>query len=93
VGRSITKWLPIGAKATICVASIEHHWKTVGPKRKGKIHIYCGTMDNYYLNYAVVLAQRFLESTTAPYYDGKVTFGDGAEHRCNSDPDRPNATS
>ncbi len=50
-------------------------------------------MDNYYLNYALVLAQRFLESTTAPYYDGKVTFGDGAEHRCNSDPDRPNATS
>lgn len=70
---------------------LERDWKTLGPKLKGKIHIYCETMDNYYLNNAVVLAQQFLESTAAPYYDGEVTFGHGAEHCWNGDPDRSNA--
>ncbi|MCH8822751.1 MAG: hypothetical protein IH984_04510 [Planctomycetes bacterium] len=72
---------------------MQRDWKTLGPKLKGKIHIYCGTMDNYYLNNAVVLTQEFLENTTDPYYEGEVTFGHGAEHCWNGDQDRPNAIS
>jgi len=69
---------------------LERDWKTLGPKLRGKIHIYCGDMDNYYLNNAVTLMEAFLESTTDPYYDGEVDYGDRAEHCWNGDHTRPN---
>ena len=40
--------------------------KGLGKKLEGKLHIYVGDMDNYYLNNAVYLAEEFLESTTQP---------------------------
>ena len=72
---------------------LERDWKILGPKLKGKIHIYCGDMDNYYLNNAVYYMEDFLESTTDPYYDGIVDYGDRAEHCWNGDHERPNALS
>jgi hypothetical protein len=72
---------------------LQRDWKTLGPKLKGKIHIYCGDMDNYYLNNAVYLVEEFLESTTDPHYDGDVDYGDRAEHCWNGDQTRPNALS
>jgi hypothetical protein len=69
---------------------LERDWDKLGPELKGKIHIYCGDMDNYYLNNAVYLMEDFLESTTDPYYDGEVTYGDRAEHCWNGDPELPN---
>ncbi len=72
---------------------MERDWKTLGPKLKGKLHIYCGDMDNYYLNNAVYLTEEFLEGTTDPYYDGEVDYGDRAEHCWNGDQQNPNAIS
>lgn len=72
---------------------LQRDWKTLGPKLKGKIHIYCGDMDNYYLNNAVYLIEEFLESTKGPYYDGVVDYGDRAEHCWNGDHENPNAIS
>jgi hypothetical protein len=72
---------------------LKRDWKTLGPKLEGKIHIYVGDMDNYYLNNAVYLAEAFLESTTDPYYAGDVDYGDRAEHCWNGDHDRPNYVS
>jgi len=72
---------------------LERDWKTLGPKLKGKIHIYVGDMDNYYLNNAVYLAEAFLESTKDPYYEGDIDYGDRAEHCWNGDHERPNAIS
>ncbi len=69
---------------------LERDWKILGPKLKGKIHIYCGDMDNFYLNNAVYLMEDFLKSTTDPYYDGEVDYGDRAEHCWNGDQTRPN---
>ena len=69
---------------------LERDWDKLGDKLKGKIHIYCGDMDNYYLNNAVYLMEDFLESTTDPYYDGEVDYGDRAEHCWNGDHDNPN---
>lgn len=69
---------------------LERDWDKLGEKLRGKIHIYCGDMDNYYLNNAVYLMEDFLESTTDPYYAGEVTYGDRAEHCWNGDPDQPN---
>ncbi len=50
-------------------------------------------MDNYYLNNAVYLTEEFLESTTGPYYNGEVDYGDygdRAEHCWNGDQENPN---
>lgn len=69
---------------------LERDWATIGPKLEGKINIYCGDMDNYYLNNAVYLMEKFLENTTNPYYNGEVLYGDRAEHCWNGDPDNPN---
>lgn len=54
---------------------IKRDWKTLGSRLRGKLHIYCGDMDNYYLNEAVYELEEFLESTKDPYYEG--TFGYG----------------
>ncbi|HMQ50259.1 MAG TPA: hypothetical protein PKA00_22750 [Saprospiraceae bacterium] len=72
---------------------LQRDWAALGPKLQGKIHIYCGDMDNYYLNNAVYLMEEFLESTEAPYYNGEVDYGDRAEHCWNGDHTLPNAIS
>ncbi len=72
---------------------MKRDWATIGPKLKGKINLYCGDMDNYYLNNAVYLAEEFLESTSEPYYDGEVDYGELAEHCWNGDQTQPNAIS
>jgi hypothetical protein len=67
--------------------------KGLGRKLEGKIHLYVGDMDNYYLNNAVYLAEEFLKSTKDPPYGGEVDYGDRAEHCWNGDHTRPNAYS
>jgi hypothetical protein len=69
---------------------LKRDWKTLGPKLEGKIHIYCGDMDNYYLNNAVYLVEEFLKGTTTPFYAGEVDYGDRAEHCWNGDHTLPN---
>lgn len=69
---------------------LERDWKTLGPKLQGKIHIYCGDMDNYYLNNAVYLMEDFLKKTNNPFYAGEVDYGDRAEHCWNGDHENPN---
>jgi len=68
---------------------LRRDWKILGPKLKGKIHIYVGEMDNYYLNNAVRLVEGFLESTKDPYYDGDVDYECLAEHCWNGDHANP----
>lgn len=69
---------------------LERDWATLGPKLEGKIHIYCGDMDNYYLNNAVYLMEDFLKKTNNPFYKGEVKYGDRAEHCWNGDSVNPN---
>lgn len=69
---------------------LERDWATLGPKLEGKLHIYAGDMDNYYLNNAVYLTEQFLENTTAPYYGGEIDYGDRAEHCWNGDHENGN---
>jgi len=71
---------------------IERDWATLAPKLKGKIHIYVGSADNYYLTDAVYFAQERLESLK-PAYGGEVAYGERAEHCWNGDPSLPNAYS
>lgn len=69
---------------------MKRDWKTLGPKLAGKVRIYCGDMDNYYLNNAVYLMEDFLKQTRNPNYQGEVAYGDRAEHCWNGDPTQPN---
>lgn len=59
---------------------LERDWKTLGPKLQGKLHVYVGDMDSFYLNDAVYKMEAFLESTRDPYYGGHVEYGDRFEH-------------
>lgn len=59
---------------------LEANWPTLGPKLVGKLHLFAGTMDNYYLNVGVKHTEAFLESTTDPYYGGTVTYGAHGGH-------------
>jgi hypothetical protein len=68
-------------------------WNELGPKLQGKIHIYVGDMDNYYLNNAVYLTEEVLRKTQDPPFDGVIEYGDRHEHCWNGDHQRPNAIS
>lgn len=72
---------------------LRRDWKTLGPKLEGKLHIYVGEADNYYLNNAVYLVEDFLKTTKDPYYGGEVDYEPRAEHCWNGDHTRPNAFS
>ncbi len=54
---------------------LRRNWPKIGPSLVGKIHINVGDMDNYYLNLACYDLQKFLESTTHPYYHGEFEYG------------------
>lgn len=54
---------------------LEKNWSKVGRQLVGKLHIYCGDMDNYYLNLAVYRMQDFLKHTTDPHYEGTFEYG------------------
>ena len=71
---------------------LERDWATLGPKLQGKLHLYVGDMDNYYLNNAVYLTEEFLRRADPPY-EGVVEYGDRAEHCWNGDHEQPNAIS
>ncbi|MGO9938688.1 MAG: hypothetical protein ACLPH3_13550 [Terracidiphilus sp.] len=74
-------------------AILERDWPKLGPQLEGKIHIYVGSDDTYFLNDAVYRMQDFLDSTKNPPYGGEVTYGPRAEHCWNGDPTLPNAYS
>ena len=54
---------------------LQKNWKDIGPLLVGKIHVYCGDMDNFYLNEAVYELEDMLEKTQEPYYAGSFTYG------------------
>jgi hypothetical protein len=68
---------------------LERDWPTLGTKLQGKLHIYCGSADSYFLNNAVYLLEDFLKATNPPY-EGEVKYGERAEHCWNGDPNLPN---
>lgn len=72
---------------------LRRDWSALGPKVRGKLHIYVGDMDNYYLNDAVYLTEDFLKAAKDPPADAEVDYGDRAEHCWNGDHTRANAYS
>ncbi len=71
-------------------AILQRDWATLGPKVAGKLHVYVGTADTYFLTDGVYYLEEFLKSTKNPPYGGEVRYGDRAEHCWNGDPSLPN---
>ncbi len=94
-------WDPISGKIDKEVAAywkenydlayiLKRDWAKFGKDWEHKIHLYCGDMDNYYLNNAVYLTEEILSETSEPYYNGEVDYGDRAEHCWNGDHENGN---
>lgn len=58
---------------------MQENWKTLGPKLRGKLHVSVGDADNYFLNNAVHLLDKFL-SQAEPSYEGRIVYGPGKGH-------------
>ena len=72
---------------------LQRDWKTLGPKLVGKLHFAVGDNDSYYLDRAVRLTEKFLESTKdpgkGPYYAGDFDYGHLQPHGYTGDPRIP----
>jgi len=59
---------------------LKRHWSTVGPKLVDKIHVYTGTMDNFFLNNSTKELEEWMRTTENPHYEGFFLYGDGKGH-------------
>jgi hypothetical protein len=71
---------------------LERDWATLGPKLAGKLHVYVGDMDNYYLNDAVYRLEELLAKADPPAR-AEFRYGDRFEHCWNGVAELPNAIS
>lgn len=53
---------------------LKEHWNEVGPKLQGKIFIWMGDMDHFYLNLGTRAVADFLETTESPKSDAEIIF-------------------
>ncbi len=54
---------------------LTQNWSRIGPSLIGKIHMYVGDMDNYYLNLAVYRMEDALRSMTNPKAEAVFEYG------------------
>ncbi len=59
---------------------LEKNWASVGPKLMGKLYVFTGDMDTYYLNNGVHLLQDFMKTTRDPHYEGFFWYGPRKTH-------------
>lgn len=91
-GRALPLWDPRTGKIDPKVAEswkrydlrlqLERNWATLGPKLRGKLHVWVGEADEYFLNNAVHLLDDFLRKTEPPA-DAEIRFGPGKGHGWN----------
>jgi len=68
-------------------AYMKANWAKLGPQWKGKLHLYVGDMDNYYLNLAVYLLENYLKTTDsdATFEYGRPKKGHGWQPMTNAE--------
>src|SRR5262245_18056254 len=54
-------------------------WRVLGPKLRGKLRVWVGDADEYFLNNAVRLLEQSLRKAR-PAFVGKITYGPGKGH-------------
>jgi S-formylglutathione hydrolase FrmB len=52
----------------------QENWEELGPQLQGKIHIWMGDMDNFYLNTATRAFSEFIDQTENPESDAEIVF-------------------
>ncbi|MFV8782512.1 alpha/beta hydrolase-fold protein [Microbulbifer sp. SA54] len=60
---------------------LEANWSSLGPKLQGKIYVWMGDMDHFYLNPAARSLSEFMAGTSEPQSDAKFVF-DAMEGHC-----------
>jgi len=55
--------------------NIRTNWATLGPKLRGKVHVYVGDMDNFFLNLAVYKLEDEMKKLTNPACDCEFQYG------------------
>jgi S-formylglutathione hydrolase FrmB len=88
-GRPVPLWNPTSGAIDHKVAAhwkaydlrqvLESRWTELGPRLKGKLHIWVGEADDYFLNNAVHRLDAFV-SRARPPYEGSITYGPGQGH-------------
>jgi hypothetical protein len=88
-GRPVPLWDPATGKIDRAAAEhwkaydlrrvLEERWAELGPKLRGKLHIWVGEADDYFLNNAVHRLDEFL-SRARPAYEGSITYSPGQGH-------------
>jgi hypothetical protein len=65
-------------------AVLSRDWERLGPKLMGKLHVFMGTKDTFYLDAAARRMEAFLEDTKSPgkgpYYGGTFEYGAEKPH-------------
>lgn len=60
---------------------LERNWRTLGPKLPGKIHIWVGDADEFYLNNAVHRLRASLMQQSDPSFEGEILIELRAGHK------------
>ena len=59
---------------------LEQNWSWIGAKLVGKLHVFTGDMDTFYLNNGVHLFEAFLKKTKNPHYEGFFWYAPRKPH-------------
>jgi S-formylglutathione hydrolase FrmB len=88
-GRPVPLWDPKTGRITREVVEhwkqydlrlvLERNWPTLGPKLRGKLRIWVGEADDYFLNNAVYLLEEFLKQADPPA-DARIVYGPRRGH-------------
>ena len=65
---------------------LEKNWYTLGPKLAGRLHVFVGDADNFFLNNGVHVLQEWMKTTRDPHYEGFFVYGAMRGH-CYSGPE------
>lgn len=62
---------------------LRDNWAELGPKLEGKLNVFMGRRDNFYLEQATYKLEDFLRTTTQPAYKGRFEYGEKGRHGWN----------
>ncbi len=64
--------------------TLTEHWPTLGPKLRGRLHVYVGTLDTFRLEGAVHLLKEVVDELGS---DAEIVFAEGRDHGTLSAPE------
>ena len=89
-GHPIPLWEPDGGRIDKSVtehwrrydlrAYLERHWSELAPRLRGKLNVWVGELDDYFLEGAVHLLDDFLKTPPLPDIAARLTFGVSRGH-------------